>query len=318
MRSAHFTFRPAVFVCFLLLSLCSFAYSQNIVKTSGFADVGGAKLYYESAGKGHTVVLIHGGLADSRLWDDQFDEFAKHYRVIRYDLRGFGRSDFPSGTFSHVDDLYALLKYLKVEKVSLAGVSLGGIIAADLTLEHPEMVEALILTSSGLRGDKSPRNEKSLAAYKMAETGGKEKAIELWLEHPFFVTGKNHRNYQKRTRQMLSDNYKYWGPTPQTIQLTWGKQPTIERLAEIRVPTLIIVGDKDAPQIISISQTLQANIPNTQKIVIPGVSHHLVMEKPKEYNRIVLKFLKKKTVSHIPGARTARPPLPPAAQQCCD
>ncbi len=299
MRSAHFTSRLTVFVCVSILVLCSSAYSQNASKTiTGFADIGGgARLYYESAGKGKTLVLIHGGLADSRLWDDQFDEFAKHYRVVRYDLRGFGRSDFPSGVFSHVDDLYALLKYLKVEKAALAGVSLGGMIAADLTLEHPEMVDALILTSSGLRGDRSPRNERSLAAYKMAETGGREKTIELWMEHPFFVTGKNDRNYQKRTRQMLSDNYKYWGPTPQIIQVTWVKQPTIERLAEIKVPSLIVVGDKDAPQIISISQTLQTNIPNAQKIVIPGVSHHLVMEKPKAYNRIVLKFLKKNLVS---------------------
>lgn len=297
MRSAHLIPTLTVFVCVSVLVLCSSAFSQNASKTvTGFADIGsGARLYYESAGKGKTLVLIHGGLADSRLWDDQFGEFAKHYRVVRYDLRGFGRSDFPAGAFSHVDDLYALLKYLKVEKASLAGVSLGGMIAADFTLEHPEMVEALILTSSGLRGDKSPRNEKSLAAYKMAETEGREKAIELWMEHPFFVTGKNIRNYQKRTRQMLSDNYKYWGPTPQIIQLNWGKQPTIERLAEIKAPTLIVAGDKDAPQIISISQTLQKNISNAQGIVIPGVSHHLVMEKPREYNRIVLKFLKKAT-----------------------
>src|SRR4030095_8156327 len=107
-----------------------------------------------------------GGLSDSRVWDEQFKEFAKSYRVIRYDLRGFGRSAYPTTPFSHVEDLYALLKFLKVERASFAGLSLGGMIAMDFALEHPEMVERLVLTSSGLRGSKAPRNEKARAVYK--------------------------------------------------------------------------------------------------------------------------------------------------------
>jgi pimeloyl-ACP methyl ester carboxylesterase len=289
-RQRRFKFKIVLSV-FVLSLFCSFAYSQK-VQTTGFADVNGAKLYYESAGKGKTVVLIHGGLVDSRLWDDQFDEFAKHYRVIRYDLRGFGRSDLPAGEFSHVDDLYALLKYLKIEKASLIGLSLGGSIAADFTLAHPEMVEKLVFTSSGLRGDKSPRNEQSIAVYKTAETQGRDKAIEMWLEHPFFASGKTHPDYVRRVKQMLTDNYKYWGPTPQPIPLIWSKQPTIERLSEIKVPVLIIVGDKDAPQILSVAETLHSGIKGSEKVVIPGVSHHLPMEKPRQYNKLVLKFLK--------------------------
>ena len=278
---------------FVLFILCSSAYSQN--KTTGFAAIeggGGAKLYYEAAGKGKNVVLIHGGLNDSRLWDDQFDEFAKDFRVIRYDLRGFGRSDFSYGPYSHVEDLVALMKYLKVEKASLVGVSLGGIIAADLALDHPEMVEKLILTSSGLRGDKQPRNEKSAAAYKAAEEKGKDAAIEMWLEHPFFVLGKNDKKYVKRARQMLSDNYRFWGPTPQLIQLTWGKYLTIDRLAEIKAPTLVLVGDKDIPQILTISDTLQKNIKGAEKVIIPGASHHICMDQPREFNKKVRTFLK--------------------------
>jgi alpha/beta superfamily hydrolase len=131
-------------ILFLVLFL-----SISVRASEGFAEINGTRLHYEIKGKGHTIVLIHGGLADSRLWDDQFTKFSKNFRVIRYDLRGFGKSDFPVGAFSHVEDLYALLKFLKVEKVSLVGLSLGGIIAADFTLEHPETVEALVLTAFG-------------------------------------------------------------------------------------------------------------------------------------------------------------------------
>src|ERR1044072_3509744 len=290
-NSIYLKFQTVVLICVTILLFCSFSYSQT--KTSGYADVGVGKLYFEMAGKGKTVVLIHGGLADSRLWDDQFAEFAKHYRGGRYDLRGFGRSDFPTKEFSHVNDLHALLNFLKIDKASLIGVSLGGIIAADFIIAHPEYVEKLVFTSSGLLGDKSPRNERSIAVYKMAETEGRDKAVAMWLDHPFFASGKNNSKYARRTREMLIDNYKYGGPTPQPIPLVWGKYVTIDHLSEIKVPALIIAGDKDAPQIVSIAETLHAGIKNSEKVIIPGVSHHLNMEKPRQYNKLVLAFLKK-------------------------
>ncbi|HVG34853.1 MAG TPA: alpha/beta hydrolase [Pyrinomonadaceae bacterium] len=287
--------RAQCFVCALALLL--FVCTQVCAKeakavTSGLAEVNGTKLYYETAGQGRAVVLIHGGLVDSRLWDDQFRDFAKHYRVIRYDLRGFGKSEFPTTAFSHVEDLYALLKFLKVSRASLVGLSLGGMIATDFTLEHPEMVDALVLTSSGLRGDTSPRNERTVAVYKAAEQEGMERAIELWMEHPFFATGRNNRAYTQKVRRMLADNFKYWGPTPQPINLTWPKQPSIERLSAIKAPTLIIVGDLDAPNILRIAETLRTKITGAKKVSMSGTSHHLNMEKPREYNRIVRDFLR--------------------------
>ncbi len=290
MKASGFLFKITSLAVFTL-SLYSLTLSQN--KTSGYADIGGVKLYFEMAGKGKTVVLIHGGLVDSRLWDDQFAAFAKHYRVVRYDLRGFGKSDFPAKEFSHTADLYALLNYLKIEKASLVGLSLGGVIAADFTILHPERVEKLVFTSAGLRGDKSPRNEQSIAVYKTAESEGRDKAIAMWADHPFFASGKDNAEYVRRTRQMLIDNYRYWGPTPEPIPLVWDKFLTIDRLPEIKAPALIIAGGRDAPQILSIAESLHSGIKNSEKVMIPGVSHHLNMEKPREYNKLVLRFLKK-------------------------
>jgi 3-oxoadipate enol-lactonase len=283
-----------LFVAAQSAMLCAAAYAKESA-TRGLAEVNGTKLFYEEAGRGRVVVLIHGGFVDSRLWDDQFREFAKHYRVIRYDLRGFGRSGYPTEAFSHVDDLYALLKFLKVERCSLVGLSLGSIIATDFALEHPEMVERLVLTAPGLRGSPAPRNEKARAVYKLAETEGRDKAIDAWMENEFFATGKqNSPTYDARMRLMLKDNYKIWGPTPTQIVWNWPKQPTIERLSEIKAPTLIIMGDKDAPSIFVNVEAYESKIPGARKVVMTNVSHHLVMEKAAEYNRLVLNFLKQK------------------------
>lgn len=278
-----------------MLALNSARTEAKTTSVSGLAEVNGTRLFYEVAGKGRVLVLVHGGLVDSRLWGDQFEEFAKHYRVIRYDLRGFGRSAFPTEPFSHIDDLYALLKFLKVERCSLIGLSLGSMIASDFALEHPEMVERLVLTSPGLRSSNAPRNEKARAVYKLAESEGRDKAIDAWMQNDFFATGKlNNPTYEERMRAMLRDNYKIWGPTPMTIIWNWPKQMTADRLGEIRAPTLIVIGDKDAPSISVNASVYESKIPGARKVVITGVSHHLVMEKPKEYNRLVLDFLKRK------------------------
>lgn len=263
--------------------------------TSGMLEVGrGERLYYEVAGRGRNVVLIHGGLADRRLWDEQFRAFAKHYRVVRYDLRGFGKSDFSMGPLSHVEDLMALLKFLRIEKATLVGLSLGGMIATDVTLERPAMVERLILVASGLRGYQGVKNEKGIAVSRAAETEGLEKALALWAEHPFFATGKSNPPYRQRMREMLTDNFRTWGPTPAPIVWTWPTLPVIERLQTIKAPTLVIVGDRDFSNITAIADILAARIPGAKKAVMTGVSHHLNMEKPQEFNQLVLKFLRHK------------------------
>src|SRR5712692_1960735 len=92
---------------------------------------------------------------DSRMWDDQFDVFAQHYRVIRYDMRGFGNSDLPTESISFHGDLYSLLNFLDIEKACVLGLSVGGSIAINFTLTHPEMVDKLILVAAGLGGYQS-------------------------------------------------------------------------------------------------------------------------------------------------------------------
>src|SRR5947209_19044710 len=121
---------------------------------SDFAKIKDTTLYYEVAGAGHPFVLVHGHLLDRRSWDDQFTVFAERYRVVRYDQRGFGDSGLitPGEPYSDRQDLYALLQFLGIERAYLVGVSAGGALAIDFTLEHPELVDALIPAAAGVSG----------------------------------------------------------------------------------------------------------------------------------------------------------------------
>src|SRR5215213_884179 len=95
----------------------------------GFVSVNGAQLYYEIGGHGPPLVLVHARIADSRMWDDNVQELATHYTVLRYDLRGHGRSHMPSGSFSHVADLASLLEFFSLPRTNIIGSSMGGEIA---------------------------------------------------------------------------------------------------------------------------------------------------------------------------------------------
>src|SRR5918911_1083992 len=158
-------------LCALLALSAVAARAQTGENVSGFAEVNGARLYYEAEGRGPAVVLIHGGLVDSRLWDAQMKPLSKHFRVVRYDIRGYGRSPAPTGEYWPHEDLRALLDYLKIGRATIVGLSLGGIVAADFALEYPDRVDRLVLVGSGLRGDKQPQPKDPKLAWEAAQRG---------------------------------------------------------------------------------------------------------------------------------------------------
>ena len=130
------------FLCSAVLLLQCVVNKEKLTQAiTGTAEVNGTQIYYEIRGKGHPLVLVHGGLMDRRMWDDQFEFFARDYKVIRYDVRGHGRSAVPSEPFSHTHDLYGLLNYLNIESTYLIGLSMGGAIAIDFVLEHPDRLK---------------------------------------------------------------------------------------------------------------------------------------------------------------------------------
>lgn len=126
---------------------------QSAPPQGSFLEVDGAKLYYEECGSApQAVVLVHDGVLHSAAWDDVWPEFCKHFHTIRYDRRGYGRSPVATQQHYATDDLAAILHHLKLKRVAIAGSSHGGEISIDFTLDHPEMVEQLVLVGAVVRG----------------------------------------------------------------------------------------------------------------------------------------------------------------------
>ncbi len=271
---------------------------------TGFAEVNGTTLYYEVAGVGHPFVLAHGHLLDRRSWDDQFAVFAQHYRVVRYDQRGFGDSGLiaKGDSYSDRQDLYALMQFLSIESAYLMGVSGGGSLAIDFTLEHPEMVDALIPVTAGVSGWR-PSAEIMQAhpdvarmytdlqdAFDKHEVArAVEISLALWTDGPGRLPGQADPDVRERVREMSTRN---WERPDDEVQAETPplplEPPAIGRLAQIGVPTLVILGELDGPNPL---EQLTAEIPGARKVVMVETAHHPFMEKPAEFNQIVLDFL---------------------------
>jgi len=266
------------------------------VKT-GFIDLGGTKLYYEEKGSGHPLVMIHGGGLDCHMWDDQFDVFASCYRVIRYDARNHGRSPGVPQTFSHHEDLHILMDRLNIKKSIVVGLSFGGYVAVDFALKYPERVSALILVSPGLTGYvfKSKAFLNYEEQYKKAsEAENLEMIVEAflrgWTDGPYRNPSQVNPAVRKKVQDMALRTLTNWNRESNEKRL---QPPAIDRLSEIRVPTLAIVGSLDMPGIFEIVDLIKKNVPKSKKKIIKDAAHMVNMEKPELFNRIVLDFLSK-------------------------
>jgi pimeloyl-ACP methyl ester carboxylesterase len=273
--------------------LCGKVAAQSKSVDTGKLTVNGGEIYYEQMGKGDALVFIHGGGMDRRMWEHQFTQYAKRFRAIRYDVRGYGKSSAPSESYSDTGDLHALLKHLGVSKASLVGLSLGGRIAVDFALEQPEMVDSLVLAGPGLSGFQftGKGQEESLARIREAlARRDAKKAAELWLQDPYMTPAMENRAVGQRIREIVMDNADNWLLSSSRFARELDP-PAIGRLNEVRAPTLIVVGDRDVADIQSICQTLVRGIRGARKIVIRGAGHIVNMEKQSEFDSHVLPFL---------------------------
>jgi 3-oxoadipate enol-lactonase len=261
----------------------------------GFAPVGGTRLFYEVKGTGPALILIHGGQMDSRMWDDQFAVLAKKFTVIRYDVRGYGGSFLPDQLYSDADDLAGLLDYLNVKNAQVVGLSLGGRIAIDFALAHPKRVKSLALAGPGLAGYEAPKSEevdlRMWNLVKAARDDGPEKVTELWLKDPYMAPAMEQERLVRPLRKLARENAHCWLGNP-LLQRS-PKPLAANRLDEIKVPTLLILGDRDVPQIKANIEMLEKGISGSKKVVIEGAGHMVNMEKPKEFNEALLAFLGK-------------------------
>lgn len=259
--------------------------------TRGFAAVNGTELYYEDAGSGAAVVLIHGLCLSCRMWDSQVDVLADRFRVIRYDVRGFGKSALPDKPFLHADDLRGLLDYLDVPAAHVVGLSMGGRIALQHAVLYPEQSCSLALVDSAIDGfDWDKSWDVSLDAIKACgHREGAKAANRMWLNHELFASARERPECAAKLTQIVgADSGWIWLHE----SLAQGIDPAARmRLAEIRVPTLVIVGKRDLPDFQAIAEILAAGIPGAEKVEMPGVGHMSNMEDPAAFNKVLLGFL---------------------------
>jgi 3-oxoadipate enol-lactonase len=267
----------------------------ELQKKTGFLSIQGAPLYYEIAGQGDTILLLHAGIADSGMWDEQFAVFARHYRVIRYDLRGFGQSQIPAGPFAHYEDPVVLLHEFGIEKAHVIGISFGAKVALDFALAYPTMVSSLILVAPSVGGDVPSDAVQQFGSEEEALLQRGDLSAASWLNVRFWVDGPHRRPEQVdpvvRERVYQMQYHAFTVPEPEHMQEVSLQPSALERLTEVHVPTLVVVGDQDLPEKVALAQMLATRIAGAQLLIVPDVAHMVTMERPQEFNRIALDFL---------------------------
>jgi len=257
-----------------------------------------AQLHYELAGDGPPVVLVHAGIADSRMWEPQWQSFVQAHRSVRYDLRGFGESRLESGAFSHARDLIALLERLEIERAALVGVSLGGRVALEVAVARPELVSALVLVGCGLPGHGwSEETEAGWAEEEAAlERGDLDAAVEvnlrMWVDGPGRSPEDVDANVRELVGEMQRRAFELQLPVAEEADEEALVEDVADRLAEVRAPTLVLVGEEDRPEIHAIAERLAVTIPNARRASIPATAHVPSLERPAEFDALVLPFLK--------------------------
>lgn len=274
------------------LGLC---WAQPALAQTGFVPVSKGKLSYQqcAATLPTTVVLVHDGILDSSVWDDVWPKFCAHFRTIRYDRRGYGRSPEATDWYSEVDDLAELLHQLGVTKAVIVGSSHGGELSIDFTLAHPDIVQRLVLVGPVVSGMPYTRHfltrggtADSMAAW--TAKGDTKRLIEF-LVHDRWAIAPGDTAGQRRVREILTAN-------PQDI--TAGghilkPKPALPRLARIQVPTLILVGDADIPDVHAHAGAIEAGIPHARRVVVDGVGHIMYVERPTEFSHLVIDFIER-------------------------
>ena len=264
---------------------------------SGFAELNGARIYYELAGEGPPLVLLHAGVADSRQWNGEFERFSRQFRVLRYDLRGYGKSEPVPGDFNHLQDLTALLGHLKLEEpVILMGCSMGGGIAMDFALEHSSRVRAIVMVGSAPSGlaldvPAPAKFEEIDRAYALADYERvAELRTQLWFDGqgraPNQVDPEMRRLALDMNRVVLRHETKQLGKRLPNAYL-----PAVQRLTQVSQPLLVIVGEHDTPYLRAAAAYMASHVPTARQHTMADAAHLPNLDHPELFQQIVGSFL---------------------------
>ncbi|HVZ98420.1 MAG TPA: alpha/beta hydrolase [Chitinophagaceae bacterium] len=252
----------------------------------------GTSLYAIKEGLGEPVVLMHGFGLDHRMWKKQVAALQNNFTVISYDFRGFGQSDLPDEQtpYSQEEDYLALLHHFELEHAHIIALSMGGRMALRCALTCPHAVSSLILLDSIADGcswsDAWIKEWNNLVS---AAKNNLNAARKLWTEHSLFAHANTNPFVAAELKTMV-DDYSGWhwvNKDPAIVP----QPPAINRLAQITVPTLVVIGEYDIPDFQNVANKLSREIPNAQKLVVPKAGHMVNMEAPGVVNDAILNFL---------------------------
>jgi pimeloyl-ACP methyl ester carboxylesterase len=287
----------AIAICLLAIS-ASNLFAQNsgagaaIPSETGFITVDGGKLYYEVAGKGPNIVLLHDGMVHSAIWDEQFPVLVKEYRVIRYDRRTFGKSSDPTAAYSHIDDLKQVFDQLKIDKAIVFGMSSGGGLAIDFTLKYADRVVGLVLVGAVVGGFRYTAHMGTRGGHMLpaAERSDSRKLHTYFImDDPYEIYKDNNAVKERVMAMMLPYIDKARG---EGIPVKPADRQAVKFLSEIKVPTLVLAGEFDIPDVFAHAGAITAGIRDATLKFIPRSGHLVPIEQPALFNEAVLNFIK--------------------------
>ena len=270
----------------------------------GLAPVNGAHISYELAGQGHPLVFVQGsGSLGIHTWDDQFLPFSSFYQVLRYDIRGRGKSSDPGQSYSTMDDLFGLLQYLGIKKAYF--VELRGATVLKLLQKHGDLSDALVLVSLPFFLHQSKEEvlseimpnflqlfEQFSPAYEAFAQKNISKGIKLLMQQIGLSLPIKHLSYYRKLHKYLSENshiFSHLPTSPQEVSDSWVFPQ--EQFEQLMIPTLVLRDDQDGPAICETFTHLIQTIPNAQHHIIPRSGYATILENQKVFNQTVLQFL---------------------------
>lgn len=274
--------------------------------STGFLNVNGGKLYYEVTGQGFPLVLIHSRWMHSDLWDEQVKVFAPHYQIIRYDVRGFGRSEMVLIPYDDGNDLRQLFDHLNISQAHLLGLSMGAEIAINFALNFPERVRSLIVSGAGLEEyEWSERFNQAWGTFAAAiqrddYPGAINQIVQMWVDGPMRPASEPVRS---RTRfLMLGHTFVHHKPFPLPAENEISSEKSVqsappiserEKFSRLNLPVLVMVGSEDWPEMVAMAGILAEDyLSNARLVILPDAAHITSLEQPEKFNDAVLSFLK--------------------------
>ena len=254
--------KKSVITFCLLVSALTNLPAQNSEKINsasvdtGYVLVDGGKLFYELAGSGKNIVLLHDGMVNREIWDEQFPLLAKTFRVVRYDRRGYGKSSDPQVKYSHIADLNQLFTNLKIDKAIIIGMSSGGRLAIDFTLTYPEKVTGLVLVGAVVSGfGYTSHMDTRGGHFNPQKYSDPVKVNEYFImDDPYEIYSENRAAKEKVMKLIPNLARQNVVPTQPAGKVA------VRSLSEIKVPALILAGEYDIPDVHAHAGVINAGI----------------------------------------------------------